>query len=79
MPIYFSKVPESVVGPGAPIVIVPEVSTAIDYEAELAVVIGQGGKGAVSCTLSIEMAGPAGGTGSPRDKASMIGSAPKGR
>jgi len=37
------------------------------------------GKGAVSCTLFIEMAGPAGGTGSPRDKASMIGSAPKGR
>ena len=45
VPIYFSKVPESVVGPGEPIVIVPEVSTAIDYEAELAVVIGQGGKG----------------------------------
>ena len=45
VPIYFTKVPESVVGPGAPIVIVPEVSTAIDYEAELAVVIGQGGKG----------------------------------
>ncbi|MEO8654425.1 MAG: fumarylacetoacetate hydrolase family protein [Ramlibacter sp.] len=45
VPIYFTKVPESVVGPGAPIVIVPDVSTAIDYEAELAVVIGQGGKG----------------------------------
>ena len=45
VPIYFSKVPESVIGPGEPIVIVPEVSTAIDYEAELAVVIGQGGKG----------------------------------
>jgi 2-keto-4-pentenoate hydratase/2-oxohepta-3-ene-1,7-dioic acid hydratase in catechol pathway len=44
-PIYFSKVPESVIGPGEPIVIVPAVSDAIDYEAELAVVIGQGGKG----------------------------------
>lgn len=45
VPIYFSKVPESVVGPGESIMIVPEVSTAIDYEAELAVVIGEGGKG----------------------------------
>jgi 2-keto-4-pentenoate hydratase/2-oxohepta-3-ene-1,7-dioic acid hydratase in catechol pathway len=45
VPIYFSKVPESVIGPGEPILIVPEVSTAIDYEAELAVVIGAGGKG----------------------------------
>ncbi len=45
VPIYFTKVPESVVGPGEAIVIVPEVSTAIDYEAELAVVIGKGGKG----------------------------------
>ena len=44
-PIYFSKVPESVIGPGEPIVILPDVSTAIDYEAELAVVIGRGGKG----------------------------------
>lgn len=45
VPIYFTKVPESVIGPGAAIRIVLEVSTAIDYEAELAVVIGQGGKG----------------------------------
>ena len=45
VPIYFTKVPESVVGPGDAIVIVPNVSTAIDYEAELAVVIGRGGKG----------------------------------
>jgi 2-keto-4-pentenoate hydratase/2-oxohepta-3-ene-1,7-dioic acid hydratase in catechol pathway len=45
VPIYFTKVPESVIGPNEPIVIVPEVSTAIDYEAELAVVIGRGGKG----------------------------------
>ncbi len=45
VPIYFTKVPESVVGPGAAIRIVPEVSTAIDYEAELALIIGRGGKG----------------------------------
>lgn len=45
VPIIFSKVPESVAGPGDAIVIPAGVSTAIDYEAELAVVIGQGGKG----------------------------------
>jgi 2-keto-4-pentenoate hydratase/2-oxohepta-3-ene-1,7-dioic acid hydratase in catechol pathway len=45
VPIYFTKVPESVIGPNEPIVIVPEVSTAIDYEAELTVIIGRGGKG----------------------------------
>jgi 2-keto-4-pentenoate hydratase/2-oxohepta-3-ene-1,7-dioic acid hydratase in catechol pathway len=44
-PIVFSKVPESVIGPGEPIRIPADVSTAIDYEAELAVVIGRGGKG----------------------------------
>ena len=43
-PIYFSKVPESVVGPDAAVEM-PAASSAIDYEAELAVVIGQGGKG----------------------------------
>jgi 2-keto-4-pentenoate hydratase/2-oxohepta-3-ene-1,7-dioic acid hydratase in catechol pathway len=45
VPIIFSKVPESVVGPLEAIRFPGEVSTAIDYEAELAVVIGQGGKG----------------------------------
>jgi 2-keto-4-pentenoate hydratase/2-oxohepta-3-ene-1,7-dioic acid hydratase in catechol pathway len=45
VPIYFTKVPESVIGPEEPIVIVPAVSDATDYEAELAVVIGRGGKG----------------------------------
>jgi 2-keto-4-pentenoate hydratase/2-oxohepta-3-ene-1,7-dioic acid hydratase in catechol pathway len=45
VPIFFTKVPESVIGPDEPIVIVPEVSDATDYEAELAVVIGRGGKG----------------------------------
>src|SRR5690606_2196376 len=44
-PIVFSKVPESVIGPVAPILIDPEVSTAIDYEAELAVIIGRKGRG----------------------------------
>ena len=44
-PIIFSKVPECVTGPGAPILFDPSVSTAIDYEAELCVVIGKGGRG----------------------------------
>ena len=43
-PIIFSKVPESVIGPGDNIVC-PAVSDALDYEAELTVVIGRGGKG----------------------------------
>ncbi|OGB00221.1 MAG: hydrolase [Burkholderiales bacterium RIFCSPHIGHO2_12_FULL_61_11] len=43
-PIFFTKVPESVVGPGAAIEM-PAVSSAIDYEAELTVIIGRGGKG----------------------------------
>jgi 2-keto-4-pentenoate hydratase/2-oxohepta-3-ene-1,7-dioic acid hydratase in catechol pathway len=44
-PIIFSKVPESVIGPGDAILFPGEVSTAIDYEAELTVVVGKGGKG----------------------------------
>jgi 2-keto-4-pentenoate hydratase/2-oxohepta-3-ene-1,7-dioic acid hydratase in catechol pathway len=44
-PIIFSKVPESVIGPGETIRIDPAVSTAVDYEAELAVIIGRGGRG----------------------------------
>ena len=44
-PIIFTKVPECVIASGADIVIPAAVSTAIDYEAELAVVIGRGGKG----------------------------------
>ena len=43
-PIIFSKVPESVIACGADVVIDPGVSTAIDYEAELAVIIGRGGR-----------------------------------
>jgi 2-keto-4-pentenoate hydratase/2-oxohepta-3-ene-1,7-dioic acid hydratase in catechol pathway len=45
VPIIFTKVPESVIAPGAAIEIPSAVSTAIDYEAELAVIIGHGGKG----------------------------------
>ncbi|MFA6312323.1 MAG: fumarylacetoacetate hydrolase family protein [Sterolibacterium sp.] len=44
-PIVFSKVPESVIAPGAAIRIPSGISEAIDYEAELAVVIGRGGRG----------------------------------
>jgi 2-keto-4-pentenoate hydratase/2-oxohepta-3-ene-1,7-dioic acid hydratase in catechol pathway len=44
-PIYFSKVPESVIGHKQDILFPAEVSTAIDYEVELGVIIGQGGKG----------------------------------
>ncbi len=45
-PIIFTKVPECVVGPSAFIDLPPpHISTAIDYEAELAVIIGKGGKG----------------------------------
>jgi 2-keto-4-pentenoate hydratase/2-oxohepta-3-ene-1,7-dioic acid hydratase in catechol pathway len=44
-PIIFSKLPESVIAPGAAIQIPGAVSVAIDYEAELAVVIGRGGRG----------------------------------
>lgn len=43
-PIVFSKVPECVIGPGAAVRIDPAVSTAVDYEAELAVIIGTGGR-----------------------------------
>ncbi|MGC3940735.1 fumarylacetoacetate hydrolase family protein [Roseobacter sp. EG26] len=44
-PIIFSKVPECVVGPEDAVVIDKSVSEAIDYEAELAVIMGVGGRG----------------------------------
>ena len=44
-PIVFSKVPESVCNPGGFIEYDPEVSSAIDYEVELAVIIGKPGRG----------------------------------
>jgi 2-keto-4-pentenoate hydratase/2-oxohepta-3-ene-1,7-dioic acid hydratase in catechol pathway len=43
VPYIFTKVPESVIAPGAPIRIPSGVSEAIDYEVELAVGIGRGG------------------------------------
>lgn len=44
-PIVFSKVPESVTGPQTFIEFDPAVSVAIDYEVELAVIIGKPGRG----------------------------------
>jgi 2-keto-4-pentenoate hydratase/2-oxohepta-3-ene-1,7-dioic acid hydratase in catechol pathway len=44
-PIIFSKLPETVVAHKANVIIDTKVSTAIDYEAELAVIIGKGGRG----------------------------------
>lgn len=43
-PIVFSKVPETVIGPEAAITFDPSVSVAIDYEGELALMIGTGGR-----------------------------------
>lgn len=43
-PIVFTKVPECVVGPHDEVLVPAGVSAQIDYEAELAVVIGKGGK-----------------------------------
>jgi 2-keto-4-pentenoate hydratase/2-oxohepta-3-ene-1,7-dioic acid hydratase in catechol pathway len=45
VPIIFSKVPESVIAHGETILFPAGVSEAIDYEAELTVIIGKGGKG----------------------------------
>jgi 2-keto-4-pentenoate hydratase/2-oxohepta-3-ene-1,7-dioic acid hydratase in catechol pathway len=44
-PIIFSKVPESVCAHGDPILMDPSVSTSLDYEVELGVIIGRGGRG----------------------------------
>lgn len=43
VPVYFTKPPTAVIGPGADIPFWPQVSTSIDYEVELAVVIGKAG------------------------------------
>jgi 2,4-diketo-3-deoxy-L-fuconate hydrolase len=42
-PFFFSKLPSAVTGPGAPIVI-PREATQTDYEVELAMVLGRGGR-----------------------------------
>lgn len=44
-PIIFSKVPETVIATATPVRIDNSVSTAVDYEAELAVIIGKTGRG----------------------------------
>ena len=43
-PIVFTKVPECVTAPGDPVLLPGAISGQIDYEAELAVVIGKGGR-----------------------------------
>ena len=43
-PIVFSKLPDSVIAAGMPIRLDPAVSTAVDYEAELTVIIGKAGR-----------------------------------
>ncbi|MBS0546768.1 MAG: fumarylacetoacetate hydrolase family protein [Proteobacteria bacterium] len=44
-PIIFTKVPQSVIGPGEAILYPTGVSEQLDYEAELAVIVGKGGRG----------------------------------
>ena len=43
-PVYFTKPPTSVVAPDGDILVFPQLSTSIDYEVELAVVIGKPGR-----------------------------------
>lgn len=44
-PLFFSKYPSSIVGPGSPVVLPPrEVTSKVDYEVELAVIIGRPAK-----------------------------------
>ncbi|MFF8683135.1 fumarylacetoacetate hydrolase family protein [Streptomyces sp. NPDC015237] len=45
VPVVFSKVPSSVTGPYDAIDPHPEVTSELDYEAELSVIIGRGGRG----------------------------------
>jgi 2-keto-4-pentenoate hydratase/2-oxohepta-3-ene-1,7-dioic acid hydratase in catechol pathway len=44
-PVVFSKPPSAVIGPGAPIPSYLDPTDSVDYEGELAVVIGRGGRG----------------------------------
>lgn len=44
-PIYFTKATTSVIGPDEPIPAVLDPTASVDYEGELAVIIGQGGRG----------------------------------
>lgn len=43
-PVFFTKPPTAVIGPDEPIVVDPKVSDKIDWEVELAVVLGKSGK-----------------------------------
>ena len=74
-PIIFTKVPECVIATGEAIEM-PKVSTAIDYEAELTVIIG---KGARNCTSFKAMAAPCAGKASPRESVSISVRAPNSR
>lgn len=44
-PVIFTKAPETVVGDGAPVLAFADLTSQLDYEAELAVVIGKPGRG----------------------------------
>jgi 2-keto-4-pentenoate hydratase/2-oxohepta-3-ene-1,7-dioic acid hydratase in catechol pathway len=44
-PVFFTKAPGSVIGPGAPIDPHRKLTRSLDYEVELAVIIGRGGRG----------------------------------
>jgi 2-keto-4-pentenoate hydratase/2-oxohepta-3-ene-1,7-dioic acid hydratase in catechol pathway len=44
-PALFSKLPSTVIAHGAPIDLHPQVTQMVDYEAELAIIIGRGGRG----------------------------------
>ncbi|MFK7867743.1 MAG: fumarylacetoacetate hydrolase family protein [Roseobacter sp.] len=43
-PVFFTKPPTSIVPPGGDVLVFPSVSEAVDYEVELAVVIGKAGR-----------------------------------
>lgn len=43
-PVYFTKPSTSIVAPGGDVLLFPQVSTSIDYEVELAVIIGKPGR-----------------------------------
>ena len=55
-PIVFSKFATAIISPGVPIVL-PRVSTKVDYEAELVVVLGKGGKNIPAARAMAHVAG----------------------
>lgn len=55
-PVFFNKFATSIIGPEAAIKI-PSISQEVDYEVELALVIGQGGKNISTATASEHIAG----------------------